>query len=119
MAVKLGDSIIAQDGTDDDIFLILAGTFQIVVNGRVVGERGAGTHVGEMAAVESIQRRSATVIAADILMEPRDEKVKLPSDVAGVTAIAYRFEKGSDAAAMMAPAVNSLRDHIQKLGPNN
>ncbi|MER9914008.1 nucleotide-binding protein [Mesorhizobium sp. M0050] len=54
-----------------------------------------------------------------ILMEPREEKVKLPSDLAGITTIAYRFEKGSDAAALMAPACNVLRDHINALGPYN
>ncbi|MGB9028161.1 MAG: TIR domain-containing protein, partial [Rhodomicrobium sp.] len=54
-----------------------------------------------------------------ILMEPREEKVKLPSDLSGITTISYRFEKGGDAAALMAPACNALRDHIIALGPNN
>ena len=54
-----------------------------------------------------------------ILMEPRDEKVKLPSDLAGITTIPYRFIPGDDAAAHMGPACNSLRDHINKLGPHN
>jgi predicted nucleotide-binding protein len=54
-----------------------------------------------------------------ILMEPREEKVKLPSDLTGITTVAYRFEKGSDAAALMAPACNKLREHILALGPNN
>ena len=57
--------------------------------------------------------------ARAILMEPREEKIKLPSDLSGVTAIPYRFEKGKDAAALMAPACNHLRDHINALGPNN
>lgn len=57
--------------------------------------------------------------ARAILMEPREEKVKLPSDLTGVTTIAYRFEPGSDAAALMAPSCNRLRDHILALGPNN
>jgi len=52
-------------------------------------------------------------------MEPREEKVKLPSDLAGVTTIPYRFEKGKDAAALMAPSCNELRDYINALGPNN
>jgi CRP/FNR family cyclic AMP-dependent transcriptional regulator len=54
-----------------------------------------------------------------ILMEPRDAGVKLPSDLAGITTIPYRYEKGADAAAMMAPACNVLRDHINHHGPNN
>ena len=54
-----------------------------------------------------------------ILMEPRGQGVKLPSDLAGVQTIAYRFERGQDAAALMAPACNNLREHILKLGANN
>ncbi|TJW06406.1 MAG: cyclic nucleotide-binding protein, partial [Mesorhizobium sp.] len=54
-----------------------------------------------------------------ILMEPREEKVKLPSDLAGVTTIPYRYVPGEDAAALMGPACNELRDHINRLGPFN
>ncbi|HZQ97273.1 MAG TPA: TIR domain-containing protein [Chloroflexota bacterium] len=54
-----------------------------------------------------------------ILMEPRDEKIKLPSDLAGLTTIPYRYEPGGDAAALMAPACNRLRDHINELGPSS
>lgn len=54
-----------------------------------------------------------------ILMEPREEKVKLPSDLAGVITIPYKFTKGADAASSIAPACNKLRDHIERLGPNN
>lgn len=52
-----------------------------------------------------------------ILMEPREDKVKLPSDLAGVTTIGYRYIPGTDAASHIAPAVNDLRGHIQVLGP--
>lgn len=44
------------------------------------------------------------------------EKVKLPSDLAGVTTIPYRYEAGGDAAALLAPACNRLRTHIAELG---
>ncbi|MCW1410738.1 MULTISPECIES: TIR domain-containing protein [Rhizobium] len=54
-----------------------------------------------------------------ILMEPRDEKVKLPSDMAGITTVPYRFEPGKDMAALLAPACNRLRDHFKLMGPNN
>lgn len=54
-----------------------------------------------------------------ILMEPREEKVKLPSDLAGITTITYRYESGADAAALLATACNKLREHINALGPNN
>lgn len=52
-----------------------------------------------------------------ILMEPRAEKLKLPSDLSGVTTIPYRYVPGADAAASIAPACNALRDHINALGP--
>ena len=57
--------------------------------------------------------------ARAILMEPRDDNVKLPSDLAGITTIPYRFEVGADSAALLAPACNALRKHILSLGPNN
>lgn len=258
-----GSTLIEQDASDNDAYLILSGTFDVVVNGRIIGRRLSGDCVGEMAAVEPIQRRSASIVAAEdsvvaklteqdltniasryphiwrniaselarrlvqrnklvrrthdqmrvfiissaeslpiariiqdafsrdpfltvvwtdgvfratsytlqaledevdqsdfaiaiahsddtiasrgndwpsprdnvvfelglfmgrlgraraILMEPREEKLKLPSDLAGVTTISYRFEQGANAEALMAPACNELRKHILRLGPNN
>ena len=52
-----------------------------------------------------------------ILMEPRGTRVKLPSDLAGITTIRYRFEP-KDTAAGMSPACNELREHIMLLGRN-
>lgn len=255
--------LIEQNGADNDVHLVFSGALNIVVNGRIVGRRGPGDHVGEMAAVEPTQRRAASAIASEetvvatiteadlaelgarypeiyrciarelarrllqrnafvnatrehirvfiissvealpvarivqnafahdkftttvwpdgvfkvanytlqsledaiddsdfaiaiahaddvtecrgkdwptprdnvifelglfmgrlgkqraILMEPRDDGVKLPSDLAGITTVPYRFVPGRDAAALMAPACNVLRDHIHALGPNN
>ncbi len=263
LTIPKGTSFIEQGGDDNDVYFILAGVCDVVINGRVVAKRGPGTHVGEMAVVQPTQKRSATCIAADdvvalklaepafaelgaefpviyraiskelarrllernatigayhekirvfiissaealpiarlvqqafehdpfltviwtdgvfkvanypltdlekqiddsdfavaiahsddltesrgkdwpsprdnvvfelglfmgrlsraraILMEPRDEKVKLPSDLSGITTITYRYEPGADAAALIAPACNRLRDHILHLGPNN
>lgn len=263
LAIQAGSCLIEQNGDDNDVFFILGGSFDVIINGRTIARRGPGDHVGEMAAIQPSQKRSATLTAAEdavvaklseeafseiasrrpdvyrhiaqelsrrlmqrnrhvgayrekirifimssaealpvaraiqnafqhdpfltalwtdgcfrianytlqsleeqiddsdfavaiahaddmtesrgkdwptprdnvifelglfmgrlgrsraILMEPRAEKVKLPSDLAGLTTIAYRFEKGSDAAALLAPACNALRDHINALGPNN
>lgn len=55
--------------------------------------------------------------ARAILMEPREERVKLPSDLAGVTTIGYRYVPGKDESSHIAPAVNALRTHIRALGP--
>lgn len=263
LAVGENRTLIEQDGDDDDLYLILAGSFSIVVNGRRVAGRGRGEHVGEMAMIEPTQRRSATVVAEEeavvakvssadfadlgsqypemyrhiaktlarrlrernklvgryrekirvfiissvealpvarivqnsfehdpilsvlwtdgvfrvtsyaldaleaavedcdfaiavahgddvaqfrgqdwpvprdnvvfelgmfmgrlgrqraILMEPREEKVRLPSDLSGITTILYRYEKGRDGNALMAPACDRLRNHILDLGPFN
>jgi CRP/FNR family transcriptional regulator, cyclic AMP receptor protein len=65
LAVDQQSAIITQGGADDDIYLIFAGRFDIIVNGRVVAQRVAGEHVGEMAATMSSLRRSATVRASE------------------------------------------------------
>lgn len=263
LLIKKGAILIEQNASDNDVYLILAGAFDVSVNGRVIRRRVPNDHVGEMAAVEPTQRRSATVTAVEdsvvakvaerdfaelgrefpeiylyiarelarrllqrnafinparekirvfiissvesldvaraiqnafahdpfltviwtdgvfrasnytlqsledavddsdfavaiahadditeskgkawpaprdnvifelglfmgrlgkaraILMEPRDEGIKLPSDMAGVTTIPYRYTKGRDAAALMGPACNNLREYILRLGPNN
>ena len=63
--VKQGATIIEQGGEDNDVYLIVAGAFDIVVNGHRVARRIPNDHVGEMAAIQPTQRRSATVTAAD------------------------------------------------------
>jgi predicted nucleotide-binding protein len=262
-SIPAGETLIAQGSHDNSIYFVLSGNFDVVVNGRRIAGRGPNEHVGEMAAVQPAQRRSANVVAAEqavvarlteelftdlgnrypqifryvaqelasrllqrnalvgtlreeirifiicstedlpiasaiqnafasdpfttivwtdgvfratnypleilearvddsdfavaiahaddltpnrgktwpgprdnvifelglfvgrlgrsraILMEPRLEEVKLPSDFAGVTTITYRFENGADVAAQLAPACNQLRKHINALGPNN
>jgi predicted nucleotide-binding protein len=57
------DLIILQDGTDTDIFFILTGSVTVSPNNRDDTIRSAGTHVGEMAAIDPSARRSATVRA--------------------------------------------------------
>lgn len=262
LAVTKGQVLIEQGASDNDVFLIFAGTFDVTVNGRIVGRRGPTDHVGEMAAIEMSQRRAASIVATEagvvarvseaelaaigklypevylciarelskrlhqrnahvgaprdrirlfvissaeslgvaralenafaydnfvttvwtsgvfrvasyplqslldavdasdfavaiahaddtasirgqdwpvprdnvvfelglfmgrlgkdraVLMESRDHGVKLPSDLTGITTIPYRYQPGGDAAALMAPACNQLRDHISRFGPN-
>lgn len=261
--LQTGEYLIRQGGSDDDIYLLLSGGFEIVVNKTCVARRFASDHVGEMAAIEPSQPRAASVIATEIsvvaklsasdlselgkqhpevfrciakdlakrlhqrnahvgaarerikvfiissaeslgvaraiqtafahdkfvttvwtdgvfrasgyflqslleavddsdfaiaiahgddvaayrgqswpvprdnvvfelglfmgrlgkdraiLMEPRDVDVKLPSDLAGVTTVVYRYSPGNDSAALMGPACNQLREHILRLGANN
>jgi len=61
--VPAGTAIIQQGGDDTDVYLILAGAFHIVVNGRAIGRRTATDHIGEMAAIMPVQRRTASAIA--------------------------------------------------------
>ncbi|WP_242163632.1 Pycsar phage resistance system effector protein PycTIR [Lysobacter sp. M15] len=50
------------------------------------------------------------------LMEPRNADLKLPSDLAGLTTIPYRYEKGKDAEHYIAPACARLRELIMAAG---
>jgi CRP/FNR family transcriptional regulator, cyclic AMP receptor protein len=65
ISVKAGAAIIEQGASDNDLYLIVAGAFDILVNGRRIARRGVNDHVGEMAAIQPSQRRSATVVAAE------------------------------------------------------
>ena len=59
------EPIIKQDDWDDDIYLILAGSFDIMINGQHKGVREPGTHVGERAQLQGNQKRTASVIARE------------------------------------------------------
>jgi CRP/FNR family cyclic AMP-dependent transcriptional regulator len=50
------------------------------------------------------------------LMEPREANLKLPSDMAGLTTIPYRYVPGNDAAAYIATACDRLRELILAAG---
>ena len=47
------------------VYFVISGAFDIVVNGRKVNRRFANDHIGEMAAIQPTQRRSATVTATE------------------------------------------------------
>lgn len=53
-----------------------------------------------------------------LLLEPRGEEVKLPSDLTGITTISYKYDS-TNLAAALGPACNRIRDIINSLGPNN
>ena len=58
-------TLIEQGAADNDMYLILSGTFVILVNGKKLATRVPNDPIGEMAAVQPSQRRSATVVAAE------------------------------------------------------
>ena len=64
-AVSNGELLISQGAGDNDIYFILSGSFDVIVNGQKVAVLGPTEHVGEMAAVQPAQRRSASVVATD------------------------------------------------------
>lgn len=63
--VPVEAAIIQQGDDDNDVYLIIAGSFHIVVNGKTIGRRTATDHVGEMAAILPVQRRAASVVAQE------------------------------------------------------
>jgi predicted nucleotide-binding protein len=63
--VSPGTVLIEQDAADNDVYFIIAGAFDVVVNGRKLYRRFPNDHVGEMAAIQAAQRRSATIIATE------------------------------------------------------
>jgi CRP-like cAMP-binding protein len=65
LEVDAGTAIIEQGAEDNDVFLVIAGAFDILVNGRKVNRRFSNDHVGEMAAIQPTQRRSATCLATE------------------------------------------------------
>jgi predicted nucleotide-binding protein len=58
-----GEILITEGARDTDLYFILDGKMQVSIKGRKQGERMNGNTVGEMAAIQSAQPRSATVKA--------------------------------------------------------
>lgn len=81
-----GETLIQQGASDNEIYLILAGRFEVVVNGRKIAERGPGEHVGEMAATVPSLPRSATVRAVEVGVVG-----KLPADALAETGNKHGF----------------------------
>ena len=63
-----GRELIKEGGEDNDLYLLLAGSVAILIKGVQVNTRASGQHVGEMAAIEPSQKRSATVVAQDTVV---------------------------------------------------
>ncbi len=61
--VAVGERLIEEGSYDNSLFLIVSGSFSVVVRGHEVAKRGQGDTVGEIAAVDPSQPRSADVFA--------------------------------------------------------
>lgn len=63
-----GEKLITEEAEDDDIFLLISGSGAVVIKGNQINTRKAGQHVGEMAAIEPAQKRSASIIALETVV---------------------------------------------------
>ena len=63
LEIEKDEVLITQDHEDRDVYFILTGCLRIEINRRLIAERNAGTHVGEMALIDSKSKRCATVKA--------------------------------------------------------
>jgi predicted nucleotide-binding protein len=60
-----GKTLIKQGGTDDCVYFILSGEAKVMFNDREVDVRTPGESVGEMAAINRSEPRSASVVAKE------------------------------------------------------
>jgi CRP/FNR family transcriptional regulator, cyclic AMP receptor protein len=90
LGVAAGEDLIEQNGEDTDVYLIVAGQFSVLVNGRAVNKRTVNDHVGEMAAIEPAQLRAATIKAETDGVVAKVSEVDF-SGIAGRHVAVYRF----------------------------
>jgi predicted nucleotide-binding protein len=58
-----GEQLIEQGQWDTDLYFILAGALEVLINGQVKATRPAGEHVGELAGLNGARPRTATLVA--------------------------------------------------------
>ncbi|WP_319526657.1 TIR domain-containing protein [uncultured Desulfosarcina sp.] len=63
-----GKTIIQNCGSDSDLYFLLAGSVDIIVNQRVVASRVSGQHIGEMALLDPSALRCADVVAKETVV---------------------------------------------------
>lgn len=90
LAIAAGDVLITQDADDNDVYFIFAGSFKVEINKRLIATRGRDDVVGEMAALDPGQKRSATLTALEdsIVAKISEENF---SKVAGAHPQIYKF----------------------------
>ncbi len=60
-----GDILITQEERDKDVYIVLEGMFDILINGKSVSTKGPAEILGEMSVVDPAAKRSATVRALE------------------------------------------------------
>ena len=63
---KVGESIMSEGAFENDIYFIIAGEASVIKRDGSSILRPAGTHIGEMAAIDPSAARSATVVASEV-----------------------------------------------------
>jgi CRP/FNR family transcriptional regulator, cyclic AMP receptor protein len=58
-----GEILITQGNWDTDLYLILVGEFDVIINGHRQAVRSAGVHVGELSGADPARARTATLVA--------------------------------------------------------
>jgi len=58
-----GQTLLKQNATDQDVYLIIEGEVSIEINGKQVATSGPGAPIGEMAVLDPYGSRSASVLA--------------------------------------------------------
>lgn len=65
LSLEQNAELIKQDEYDNDLYFIIVGGVDIIINGRKITMRDASTHVGEMSLLDLTAKRSATVITRE------------------------------------------------------
>jgi len=71
---RAGEKVFAQGDAASEMYVVLEGRVDIIVNGSLVESLGAGSIFGEMALVDSGHRSASAVVAVDTRLEPIDEE---------------------------------------------
>jgi len=75
--LQKGDVLIENGVYDDFIYMVLSGSFDVRIYNRIIARRLSGSTVGEMAAIQPLQPRSATVVATEAAVVARISQADL------------------------------------------
>jgi predicted nucleotide-binding protein len=108
---KNGEFILQQEAMDNSLVFILAGSTAVMIHGREMAKRAAGSHVGEMALIDPSARRSASVVAT------KDGTVTAEISEADFTTVAHAYP--SLWRALAVELAQRLRDRGKDIRPRN
>lgn len=80
--LQAGDTLITQGAWDDELYFILVGDFEVIINGRHEANRGPGVHVGELVNLGTASARTATLRASKQSLVLKVSQAKV-ADIAG------------------------------------